>query len=67
MDTFERDLKYFDEDAGVLDHLNLTLADDWLSPVSVDLPGCEDGSVLIGAFCGKRYIFEGITWSSLSR
>ena len=56
MDIFERDMKYFVGDVGVLDHLNLTLADDWLSPVSVDLPGCENGSVLIGAICGKRYI-----------
>ena len=55
MDIFERDMKYFVEDAGILDHLNLTLADDWLSPVSVDLPGCENGSILIGAICGKRY------------
>ena len=53
MDAFENDIRYSIEDVGVLDHLNLTLADDWLNTVSVDIPTCLEGSVLIGAYCGK--------------
>ena len=60
MEKFESDLTYSIEDVGILDHLNVTMATDWLSPVAVDIPVCSVGSILHRAYCG-RYL---VTWTN---
>ena len=61
MENFENDLTYSIEDVGILDHLNVTLANDWLSPVSVDIPECAAGSVLTRAYCGRHIFLLSLT------
>ena len=53
MEIWENDLETSINDVGILDHLNITLPTDWLTPIAVDIPTCPSGSILVRAYCGE--------------